>query len=63
MRDVEEIKSFIRKRLEPVYNNEKFGKPLVHDPKFARFWEGRMVEVEYHKKDLEAVLEMLGENK
>ena len=62
MKDVEEIKAFIRRALEPVYNNEKYGKGLIHDPKFARFWEGRMVEVEYHKKDLEMILDMLGEN-
>lgn len=61
MQNIEEVKAYIRKALEPVYNNEKFGKPLIHDPKFARFWEGRMVEVEYHKKDLETILEMLSE--
>ena len=62
MKDVNEIKAFIRKALEPVYNNEKYGKGLVHDPKFARFWEGRMVEVQYHKEDLEKILEMLSED-
>lgn len=61
MKDNKEIKDFIRQALEPVYNNEKYGKPLIHDPKFARFWEGRMVEVEYHKKDLETILQMLSE--
>lgn len=61
MNNVKEIKDYIRKSLESVYNNEKYGKPLVHDPKFARFWEGRMVEVEYRKKDLETILQMLGE--
>ncbi|MCR4849829.1 MAG: hypothetical protein K5870_01090 [Lachnospiraceae bacterium] len=59
MRNVEEIKEYIRKALEPVYNNEKYGKTLVHDPVFARFWEGRMIEIEYHKKNLETILEML----
>ena len=62
MKEISEIKAFIRQQLEPVYNNERYGKPLVHDPKFARFWEGRMVEVEYHKKDLEAILAMLSED-
>jgi len=62
MTDINEVRAFIRQALEPVYNNEKYGKPLIHDPKFARFWEGRMVEVEYHKKDLEKVLEMLSED-
>jgi len=62
MRDIQEIKAYIRKSLESVYNNEKYGKPLIHDPKFARFWEGRMVEVEYRKKDLETILEMLNED-
>lgn len=62
MKDVKEIKTFIRQALEPVYNNEKYGRPLIHDPKFARFWEGRMVEVEKHKKNLETILEMLGED-
>lgn len=61
MKNCEEIKAYIRQALEPVYNNEKYGKPLIHDPKFARFWEGRMVEVEYHKKDLETILSMLSE--
>ena len=61
MKDVKEIKDYIRQALEPVYNNEKYGKPLIHDPKFARFWEGRMVEVEYHNKDLETILHMLSE--
>ena len=61
MKEISEVKAFIRQALEPVYNNEKYGKPLIHDPKFARFWEGRMVEVEYHKKDLETVLAMLSE--
>lgn len=61
MKDVKEIKAYIRQALEPVYNNEKYGRPLIHDPKFARFWEGRMVEVEKHKKNLETILEMLGE--
>lgn len=59
MKNVEEIKEYIRKALEPVYNNEKYGKTLVHDPVFARFWEGRMIEIEYHKKNLETILEML----
>ena len=62
MTDINEVRAYIRQALEPVYNNEKYGKPLIHDPKFARFWEGRMVEVEYHKKDLEKVLEMLSED-
>ena len=61
MTDINEVKAFIRQALEPVYNNEKYGKPLMHDPKFARFWEGRMVEVKYHKEDLEKILEMLSE--
>lgn len=61
MKDVKEVCSFIRQALEPVYNNEKYGKPLVHDPKFARFWEGRMVEVEKHKANLETILQMLSE--
>lgn len=61
MNNVKEIKDYIRKSLESVYNNEKYGKPLIHDPKFARFWEGRMVEVAYRKKDLETILQMLGE--
>ena len=61
MKEISEIKAFIRQKLEPVYNNERYGKPLVHDPKFARFWEGRMVEVMYHKEDLETILEMLSE--
>ena len=61
MKDINEVKAFIREALEPVYNNERYGKPLIHDPKFARFWEGRMVEVAYHKKDLETILKMLGE--
>lgn len=62
MKDTKELKAFIVERLESVYNNEKYGKPLVKDPNFARFWEGRMVEVEYHKKDLEAILSMLKED-
>lgn len=61
MKDIKEVRAFIRQKLEPVYNNEKYGKEYVHDPNFARFWEGRMVEVEYHKKDLEAILAMLSE--
>ena len=62
MKDIEEVRAFIRKALEPVYNNERYGKPLIHDPKFARFWEGRMVEVKYNKEDLETLLEMLSED-
>ena len=61
MKDINEVRAFIRQALEPVYSNEKYGKNLAHDPNFARFWEGRLVEVQYHKKDLEAILEMLGE--
>ena len=61
MKDINEIRAFVRQALEPVYNNEKYGEPLAHDPKFLRFWEGRMVEVEYHKKDLETILQMLEE--
>jgi len=61
MKDINEVRAFIRQALEPVYHNEKYGKALVHDPKFARFWEGRMVEVGYHKKNLETILEMLSE--
>lgn len=61
MKDIEEVKAYIRKALEPVNNNVKFGTPLVKDPNYARFWEGRMVEVEYHKTDLETILEMLSE--
>lgn len=59
MKDVEQIREYIRKALEPVYSNEKYGKPLKHDPVFARFWEGRLVELEHHKKDLETILDML----
>lgn len=59
MKDVEQIREYIRKALEPVYSNEKYGKPLVHDPVFARFWEGRLVELKHHKKDLETILDML----
>ena len=62
MKDVEEIRAFIRKALEPVNNNIKFGAPLVKDPNYARFWEGRMIEVNYHKADLETILEMLNED-
>lgn len=59
MKDIEEIRSFIRAALEPVNNNMRYGTPLIHDPKFSRFWEGRMVEVVKHKENLEAILEML----
>ncbi len=59
MKDIEEIRNFIRTALEPVNNNVRYGTPLIHDPKFARFWEGRMVEVLKHKEDLEVILEML----
>ena len=59
MKDIEEIRSFIREALEPVNNNVRYGAPLIHDPKFARFWEGRMVEVAKHKENLETILEML----
>lgn len=62
MREIEEVRAYIRKALEPVNNNVKFGAPLVKDPNYARFWEGRMVEVEYHKKDLETIYEMLSED-
>jgi len=62
MRDVEEIRDYIRKALEPVNNNIKYGTPLIKDAKYARFWEGRMVEVNYHKKNLETILEMLSED-
>lgn len=62
MKDIKEVKAYIRQALEPVYNNEKYGKPLIHDAKFARFWEGRMIEVAYHKKDLETILQMLSED-
>ena len=63
MKDVNEVKAFIRQALEAVYNNERYGKPLVHDPMFARFWEGRLVEVGIHKKNLEKILEMLSEDR
>lgn len=59
MKDAEQIREYIRKALEPVYSNEKYGKPLAHDPVFARFWEGRMIEIGYHKKNLETILDML----
>lgn len=63
MKDTNEIKAFIRQALESVYNNERYGKPLAHDPMFLRFWEGRLVEVAIHKKNLEKILEMLSEDK
>ena len=61
MKDIEAVKDYIRKALIPVNNNVKFGAPLVKDPNYARFWEGRMVEVDLHKKDLDTIYEMLTE--
>ena len=63
MKDTNEVKAFIRQALESIYNNEKYGKPLAHDANFQRFWEGRLVEVAIHKKNLEKILEMLDEDR
>ena len=62
MKNAEEIRAYIRKALEPVNNNRRYGAQLEHDPQFARFWEGRMVEVRHHKENLENIMKMLGED-